>query len=172
MELITFVIIGLIILAILILIMIVFALLRTQLRINQISDKLPGEGTFDQLSNRLNQMDNTSRASFERLAKDLGGLSEATRQMMKVGETISSLEDLLKPPKLRGGMGETLLEELLSQILPIGLFEFQYTFRSGVKVDAIIRLGDSFVPVDAKFPLESFRRIMEKEDKAEAEIKK
>lgn len=126
------------------------------------------------LSERIHQAEESSQRSFERLAGTIGGLSKATEQMLEVGKTINSLEDLLKPPKLRGGMGETLLEELLAQILPTEFYSFQYSFKSGEKVDAVVRLGDGFVPVDAKFPLENFRRMAsiedEKQRKAERKL--
>ncbi|MFQ5881308.1 MAG: DNA recombination protein RmuC [Candidatus Methylomirabilales bacterium] len=91
----------------------------------------------------------------------LGKLDEATRRMLEVGQDIASLQQILRPPQLRGGFGETLLEQLLSQILPADAFELQYAFRSGERVDAIIRLGSRLVPVDAKFPLENFRKMLE-----------
>ncbi len=119
------------------------------------------------ISQRISEMDLGSRQSFERLKEDIGRLSAATLQMLEVGKNISSLEDLLKPPKIRGGMGETLLEELLNQILPAGYCSFQYSFKSGEKVDAVIRLGGKLVPVDAKFPLEQFRNILENTNEVE-----
>lgn len=119
------------------------------------------------ISQRISEMDQGSRQSFERLKEDIGRLSAATLQMLEVGKNISSLEDLLKPPKIRGGMGETLLEELLNQILPAGYCSFQYSFKSGEKVDAVIRLGGKLVPVDAKFPLEQFRNILENTNEVE-----
>lgn len=94
----------------------------------------------------------------------LGKLDEATRRMLEVGQDIASLQQILRPPQLRGGFGETLLEQLLSQILPADAFEFQHAFRSGERVDAVIRLGSRLVPVDAKFPLENFRRMLDEPD--------
>jgi len=91
----------------------------------------------------------------------LGKLDESTRRMLEVGQDIASLQQILRPPQVRGGFGETLLEQLLSQILPGDAFELQYTFRSGERVDAIIRLGSRLIPVDAKFPLENFRKMLE-----------
>ena len=90
----------------------------------------------------------------------LGQLAESTKQMLDVGKDISSLQDILRPPKLRGGFGEMLLERLLAQILPDEHYSTQYRFANGTQVDAIIRLGGSLVPVDSKFPLESFNRML------------
>ena len=94
----------------------------------------------------------------------LGQLSEATQRVFEVGRDIAGLEQILKSPKVRGGLGETLLEQLLAQMLPREHYEPQYAFRSGERVDAIIRIGDRLVPVDAKFPLENFRRMLEETD--------
>jgi DNA recombination protein RmuC len=139
---------------------------RSLERINEIESNQQMELTT-LISQRISEIDLGSRQSFERLKEDIGKLSEATKQMLEVGKTISSLEDLLKPPKIRGGMGETLLEELLNQILPNNYFEFQHAFKSGDKVDAVIRLGEKMVPVDAKFPLEQFRNIIANSNETE-----
>jgi DNA recombination protein RmuC len=132
-------------------------------RLKRLSERMPDMGQIGSLASQIQHVDSVSRASFERLARDLGELNRATQQMMEVGRTITSLENLLRPPQLRGGMGETLLAELLAQILP-GHFELQHRFKSGERVDAVIRLGNRLAPVDAKFPLESFRRLAESRD--------
>ncbi len=98
----------------------------------------------------------------------LGELQEAAKSMQEVGRDISSLQDILRSPKLRGGMGELFLGELLRQILPEEHYTLQYGFRDGKKVDAVISLGSGLVPVDAKFPLENFRRIVEAKSEEEA----
>ena len=90
----------------------------------------------------------------------LGKLGEATQRVMEVGKDIAGLEQILKSPKVRGGLGETLLEQLLAQMLPREHYEPQYAFRSGEKVDAVVRIAGHLVPVDAKFPLENFRRML------------
>ncbi|MDD5216539.1 MAG: DNA recombination protein RmuC [Candidatus Omnitrophica bacterium] len=94
----------------------------------------------------------------------LGQLQEATQNMISVGKDISSLHDILRAPKLRGGLGELFLGELLRQILPEDHFALQYSFRDGRKVDAVILLGQGIIPVDAKFPLENFKRLMQNTD--------
>lgn len=91
----------------------------------------------------------------------LGQLEGATRQMIDVGKDISSLQDILRAPKIRGVMGELFLGDLLGQILPRDHYRLQHRFKTGDIVDAVISLGPSLVPVDAKFPLENFKRILE-----------
>ncbi len=102
----------------------------------------------------------------------LGVLQGATQSMVDIGKDISSLQDILRAPKLRGGMGEFLLAELLRQILPNDHFSLQHRFKNGAQVDAVIRLGEGLVPVDAKFPLENFTRILESDPSTEAESRK
>jgi DNA recombination protein RmuC len=97
----------------------------------------------------------------------LGTLQEATRRVAEIGREIQGLEQVLKSPKMRGGLGETLLERLLDEMLPREHWMTQHSFRSGEKVDAAIRIGERIVPVDAKFPLENFRRMLDESDEAQ-----
>lgn len=92
----------------------------------------------------------------ERLAR----LSEATRRLETLGAAVADVQQLLQVPRLRGTLGELWLEELLRQVLPEGSWELQYGFRTGERVDAVIRLRERLVPVDAKFPLEACRRLL------------
>lgn len=123
------------------------------------------------LHENVELMQNTHRVLGERLDstaqvigavhRSLGSLEEGNRKIYEIGKDISSLQQILQAPKLRGGLGELLLEDLLKQILPADHFATQYGFRAGHKVDAVIRLGNGLVPVDAKFPLENFRRLLD-----------
>jgi DNA recombination protein RmuC len=106
------------------------------------------------------RLDNAARV-VGNVQRSLGGLEEANRKIYEVGKDIASLQEILRAPKLRGGLGEFFLEDLLAQILPPQHFATQHVFRSGDKVDAVIKLGVSLVPVDAKFPLENFKRILD-----------
>ncbi len=100
----------------------------------------------------------------------LENLSEATARIFEATKNISSLEEILKPPKLRGGMGEILLENVLREILPSDQFyELQHAFKNGEIVDAIIKIKDGLIPVDAKFPLDNFRKMIHLQDAAEKE---
>jgi DNA recombination protein RmuC len=112
------------------------------------------------IDDRLNKSLTASSTTMQEIGKQLEGVRNKADQMLEVGKDISSLQDLLKPPTLRGGFGETLLEQLLAQILPQAHFTIQHRFKSGEAVDAAIRLGAGIVPVDAKFPMESFHRTM------------
>ena len=93
--------------------------------------------------------------------ENIGRLSKASEQIFEVGKNIATLQEILRPPKLRGGLGEQFLGELLSQILPSEFFTMQYQFLSGERVDAVVRLGEKLVPIDSKFPLDNFRRMIE-----------
>jgi DNA recombination protein RmuC len=94
----------------------------------------------------------------------LGKLGEATQRVFDVGKDIAGLEQILKSPKVRGGLGEIFLENLLAQMLPQEHYVLQHTFSTGDRVDAVVRIGGRLVPVDAKFPLENFRRMLEETD--------
>lgn len=135
---------------------------QTNLQLNAVTN---------QLNERLKEMSQviqeTRRGVGERLdstvsiianlQNNLGKLQEANRQIFEVGRDIASLQDLLRAPKFRGEMGETMLGNLLAQVLPKEHYQLQYQFKSGETVDAIIRLGAHIVPVDAKFPYENFK---------------
>ncbi len=97
----------------------------------------------------------------------LGELAQQAKAMHELGRDIHSLQDVLMAPKLRGGLGETLLEEMLSSQLNRDSFEMQHHLADGAVVDAIVKIKDKKVPVDSKFPLESFKRLRAAESDAE-----
>jgi DNA recombination protein RmuC len=107
-----------------------------------------------------------SQAMMNDVHRKLGGLEQASRQIQELGRDIGALQDILKAPKLRGNLGEYLLQDLLRQVLPARNFQTQYRFRDGTVVDAVVRLGDRLVPIDSKFPLESFQRLLSVEGEA------
>jgi DNA recombination protein RmuC len=94
----------------------------------------------------------------------LGKLGEVTQRVFDIGKDIAGLEQILRSPKVRGGLGESFLEAVLGQMLPREHYDLQHAFSTGDRVDAVVKIGGRLVPVDAKFPLENFRRLREEPD--------
>ncbi len=112
----------------------------------------------------------TQARSLADVREQLVRVSEATSRLEAVGRSVSEVQRLLEVPKLRGTLGELWLEELLRQVFPAEFYDLQHGFKSGERVDAVIRLGGRLVPVDSKFPLEACQRMMDSEgDAREAE---
>ena len=131
-----------------------------------------------QVNERLNQMNQSiqeankiigqnlgsATSAFGSVKEQLGKLEETNKQIIAISKDISSLQELLRAPKFRGAMGETLLENLLSQVLPKEHYHTQYRFKSTEAIDAVICLGERLVPVDAKFSLENFQKMLDAAD--------
>lgn len=132
-------------------------LINSQLRgiTEQVNQQL--QASSGEISKRL---DSAARLIGD-VQKNIGELSEASKRIFEIGKDIATLQQILQPPKLRGGLGEQFLGELLAQVLPHEFFSLQYQFSTGERVDAVIRLGERLVPIDSKFPLDNFKRIME-----------
>jgi len=119
--------------------------------------------SLDNTSYLIDRRLETTNKAFVDVQTKLAKLEESNKRVYEIGKDISSLQEILRAPKLRGGLGELFLGDLLSQILPPENFELQHSFKSGEKVDAVVKLGDSLVPVDSKFPLENFRKMLKAE---------
>ncbi len=118
------------------------------------------EARLDRMDGRLDVNLQATADRMKTVGENLQAVTASATQILDVGKSIAGLEEILKPPKLRGEFGEMLLERLLAQILPEANYTFQRRFRSGEVVDAVIDLGVAQVPVDAKFPIESFTRMI------------
>jgi DNA recombination protein RmuC len=139
---------------------------------------------FSLVNERLNQMQQSLQEAnkiigqglgsatniFGNVEEQLGRLQATNTQILEASRNISSLQELLRAPKFRGQMGETLLENLLAQVLPAESFQMQYRFHSSDMVDAVIRLGERLVSVDAKFTLENFQKMQDIEEEEEKNI--
>jgi len=109
----------------------------------------------------------TTQRTLSDLGAKLASLGEQNARIGELAKDVGSLHDLFRAPKLRGGFGELMLERLLADNLPAGAFELQYGYRDGSRVDAIVRFADRIVPIDAKFPIESFNLMAAAADDAE-----
>lgn len=101
----------------------------------------------------------------ERLAK----LDETNRQVVSFADQLKSLQDILKNPKQRGILGEYYLETLLKNVLPPGSYQMQYGFNDGTIVDAAVFVKDKIIPIDSKFSLENYNRLVEEKNPVEKE---
>ena len=121
----------------------------------------------DTLSKTVGERIADTTKVFGEVKESLGELTQRTKEIREVGKSISGLQEILRAPKFRGGFGELLLERLLADILPRDNYSLQYGFRNGEIVDAVIRIGENLVPIDSKFPLEDFKRIIAAESEEE-----
>jgi DNA recombination protein RmuC len=128
------------------------------------------QGMNETIDRRLAQLDTkvdrrlqSATETTTKIHERLGKVDEATAQMLERARDLARLEQALRPPKARGGFGELLLENLLRDRMPPGSYAMQHGFAGGERVDAVI-LVERLVPVDAKFPLDNFERMLEAPD--------
>jgi DNA recombination protein RmuC len=124
---------------------------------------------LDGLDGRLLMQQQSAGQTATQIAEKLERVQGATAQMLARANDLARLEQALRPPKARGGFGELLLGNLLRDMLPGEAYSLQYGFKSGERVDAVIKI-DKLVPVDAKFPLDNFTRLVDTEDEAEGAL--
>ena len=150
-----------------------FFLLKTQASIrHELNEVTHRVGTHLEQTVKLTQQAGESSANImSHLYQRLGRLEESSQRIYELGSEIGKLQEVLRAPKPRGGFGEWMLSDLLGQMIPKDRFTLQYAFRNGSRVDAAIFVGSYIVPVDAKFPLENFQKILDAqspEDKKKA----
>lgn len=127
-------------------------------------DTRVGQG-FSSVQTDLNKTLTSQTETIGKIGEQLGGLDQAAKRMADVeqtlGKDVSSLKEILQPPKLRGVFGELRLEQLLQDTLPTAKFSTQHRFSDNSVVDFVIETPDGLVPIDSKFPLETFKRLLE-----------
>lgn len=94
-------------------------------------------------------------------------LDETNKQVVSFADQLQSLENILKNPKQRGILGEYYLETVLKNVLPPGSYQMQYGFEGGVIVDAAVFVKDKVIPIDSKFSLENYNKMIESRDDVE-----
>jgi len=107
--------------------------------------------------------------NIKNITQELTKVGETNKQIQNFAGQLQSLENILKNPKQRGILGEYFLETVLENVLPPGTFEMQYKFEDGDLVDAAIFVKDKIIPVDSKFSLENYNKIVECQDEIEKE---
>lgn len=113
--------------------------------------------TLQEQSKQLNERLDRAAAVIRNVGKEVG-------QMSEIGRNMRELQEFLKSPKLRGNIGEQVLKDLISQMFPKNSFFLQHQFRSGEKVDAAIKTDAGILPIDAKFPMENFQRMIKSQN--------
>ncbi len=142
-------------------------MLMLQNQMNDLARKLDhglGQST-EVLQKQFGESAKIIREVTERLTK----LDETNRQVVNFADQLRNLQDILQNPKQRGILGEYYLETVLKNVLPPGAYEMQYPFKDGTIVDAIIHVRYKIIPIDSKFSLENYNRILETRDQAEHE---
>lgn len=98
------------------------------------------------------------------VVKGVSEVSESSKQVFTVAEQLQNLEKVLKHQKQRGNLGEASLQLALENILPAGAYRLQHQFAGGDIVDAVIETKDGLIPIDAKFSLDNYRRLVDEQD--------
>ncbi|MCF7835927.1 MAG: DNA recombination protein RmuC [Candidatus Marinimicrobia bacterium] len=98
------------------------------------------------------------------VTKGVTEVTESTKQIFNVADQLSNLEKVLKHQKQRGNLGEASLELSLSNILPPEAYQMQYLFPDGDQVDAVVKTKEGLIPIDAKFSLDNYNRIVNEDN--------
>ncbi len=104
------------------------------------------------------------------VTNELAKIKGTNEQVLSFANQMKSLEKILGNQKQRGIFGEIQLENLLSNVLPPEIFQMQYSFNNGDMVDAIIKVNDNIIPIDAKFSLDNYNRMIESSDENEIKL--
>jgi DNA recombination protein RmuC len=129
----------------------------------QLKDSLQKQ-LSEQLSSSNKQMGVQHGQNIKTLQEVTRQLTEIERTNKSVGDVadgLKTLQNVLQNPKQRGVLGEYYLEQALKNMLPPGTYELQYKLGEGLTVDAVIKFGDKLIPVDSKFSLENYNRLVE-----------
>ena len=121
----------------------------------------------EQNKNITSVLQSSTKTLNERLdnaARVIGAVQKNIGEMSEIGRGMKELQEFLKSPKLRGNIGEEVLQDLIGQMFPKNSFLLQYAFKSGQKVDAAIKMEAGILPIDSKFPMESFQRLAKSEE--------
>ena len=141
------------------------ALLMLQNQINEITRTL--DTKLSESTQVLQRQFGESARIIKEITTELTKVGEGQKQVVDVAKQLENLQDILKNPKQRGVLGEYYLKTVLENVFAPGQFQMQYEFKDGTMVDAAIFVKDRIIPVDSKFSLENYNRLLETKDEAE-----
>jgi len=153
-------------------------ILRLEERIGQLNEKSNEvkqtlESKLTESRQALQQQFSDSTKIIQNVTERLTKLDETNKQVLSFSDQLQNLQDILKNPKQRGVLGEYYLEETLKNVLPPNSYKMQYKFKDGEIVDAVVFVKDKIIPVDSKFSLENYERIInERDEEARTQLEK
>jgi len=143
------------------------ALLLIQQQLNDVSKQL-NTGILES-SKIMQKQFQSSTDIIKGVTEKLSNLENTNKQVMGIADQLQGLENVLKNPKQRGILGEYYLETLLKNLFQPNQYKMQYKFKDGNIADAVIFMSDKIIPIDSKFSLENYNKILEEKDSARKE---
>ena len=155
--------------------------IRKEINDNSEKSRLEIESKLKVINKEISDFQISSRSSMQKqfadsnkiikdVTDELAKIKGTNEQVLSFANQMKSLEKILGNQKQRGIFGEIQLENLLSNVLPPEIFQMQYSFKSGEIVDAIIKVNQNIIPIDAKFSLDNYNRMIESNDEGEIKI--
>jgi DNA recombination protein RmuC len=142
-------------------------LILTQLNeLSRTVDNKLGE-SHKQMNENLRYHATESNKIIKDVTEELVRVSEGQKQVVSFADQLQDLQNILKNPKQRGILGEYYLETVLKNVLPPGSYQMQYPFPDGTIVDAVVFVKDKIIPIDSKFSLENYNKMVEERDPTE-----
>ena len=141
------------------------SLILLQNQINEITRTL--DVKLGELPKIMQSQFGESAKIIREITQELVRVSEGQKQVAGVADQLKNLQDILKNPKQRGILGEYYLKTVLENVLPPGAYQMQYKFKDGTAVDAAIFIKDKIIPIDSKFSLENYNRLIQASDEKE-----
>ncbi len=123
--------------------------------------------TSSEMTKTLQENNKQINDRLTKAAEVIGQVNKEIGEMSEIGRGIRELQDFLKSPKLRGNIGEEVLKDLIAQTFPKNSFNLQYQFSNGERVDAAIKTDAGILPIDSKFPMENFQKMVKAENARE-----
>jgi len=141
------------------------SMLMLQQQINQIAQAV--DSKLSESNKNVQEQFKHSADIIRNVTEKLTKLDETNRQVVGFADQLKSLQDILKNPKQRGILGEYYLETVLKNVLPPGSFQMQYSFSNGEIVDAVVFIDKRIIPIDSKFSLDNYNRMLQTNDPLE-----